>query len=300
MVSSRPLSLPRAAPPLNNNGNDLVRVRNGKATWISILSPSLVNSFRYGYDTDLQSDELNPALNGTLGFLDVTAASVTLGAANFLPRIEPSETRNEFGDDLSWTRGRHIFKFGVDFATTSDYSLFIQNAHGSYSYTTATSFALDFSGNTTGAKNWNTFSQTFGNPVTNTRINDYDFYVEDQWRVTDKLTANLGLRYEYSQIPQPPVCNPAAPLTCSINSPGKNFMPRLGLAYRLNNKTVVRAGYGLYYARMMGATLQDLFASNGMTTSSISLSSTVPAQKLAAVRFSRISLPLLPARVLPL
>jgi outer membrane receptor protein involved in Fe transport len=273
---------------INSNGNDLVRVRNGKATWVSILSPTLVNSFRYGYDTDLQSDELNPALNGTLGFLDVSAASVTLGAVNYLPRVEPSETRNEFGDDLSWTRGRHIFKFGVDFATTSDYSLFIQNAHGSYSYTTATAFALDFSGNTTGAKNWTSFSQTFGNPVTNTRINDYDFYVEDQWRVTDKLTANLGLRYEYSQIPQPPVCNPAAPLTCNINSPGKNFMPRLGLAYRLNNKTVVRAGYGLYYARMMGATLSNLFSANGVVQSSISLSGTVAAQKLVGPVFPNI------------
>ena len=110
---------------VNGNGNDIVRVRNAKVTWMSILSPSLVNNFRYGWDTDLQSDELNPALNGTLGFLDVTAAGVTLGAPNYLPRIEPSEARNEFGDDLSWTRGRHIFKFGVDFATTSDYSLFI-------------------------------------------------------------------------------------------------------------------------------------------------------------------------------
>ncbi|HKQ88954.1 MAG TPA: TonB-dependent receptor [Candidatus Acidoferrales bacterium] len=273
---------------VNNNANDLVRVRNGKATWMSILSPSVINNFRYGWNTDLQSDELNPALNGSLGFLDVSAAGVTLGAPNYLPRIEPSETRNEFGDDLSWTRGRHIFKFGVDFATTSDYSFFIQNTHGSYSYSNLTNFALDFSGNTTGAKNWTTFSQTFGNPVTNTRINDYDFYVEDQWRATDRLTANIGLRYEYSQIPQPPACNSAAPVTCSINSPAKNFMPRIGLAYRLNDKTVVRAGYGLFYARMMGATLQDLFTQNGVTTTAISLASSNGSQKTAGPVFPNI------------
>lgn len=273
---------------VNNNANDLVRVRNGKATWMSILNPSVVNNFRYGWDTDLQSDELNPALNGSLGFLDVSAAGVTLGAPNYLPRIEPSETRNEFADDVSWTRGRHIFKFGVDFATTSDYSYFIQNTHGSYSYSNLTNFALDFSGNTTGAKNWTTFSQTFGNPVTNTRINDYDFYAEDQWRVTDKLTANVGLRYEYSQIPQPPACNSAVPLTCSINSPAKNFMPRIGLAYRLNDKTVVRGGYGLFYARMMGATLQDLFTGNGVTTTAISLASSNGSQKAAGPVFPNI------------
>ena len=60
------------------------------------------------------------------GLLDVSAAGVTLGAINYLPRVEPNETRNEFGDDISWTKGRHIFKFGVDIATTNDYSYFIQ------------------------------------------------------------------------------------------------------------------------------------------------------------------------------
>ncbi len=94
------------------------------------------------------------------------------------------------------TRGRHIFKFGVDFATTNDYSYFIQNLNGSYTYSNLTAFALDFSGNTTGAKNWNSYSQAFGNPAVSTRINDYDFYGEDQWRLTDKLTMNIGIRYE--------------------------------------------------------------------------------------------------------
>ena len=68
-----------------------------------------------------------------LGLLDVCVGSsgsctsgVLLGAVNYVPRIEPNETRNEFGDDLSWTRGRHIFKFGADFATTNDFSIYLQ------------------------------------------------------------------------------------------------------------------------------------------------------------------------------
>jgi carboxypeptidase family protein/TonB-dependent receptor-like protein len=273
---------------VNSNGNDFARVRNGKATWTSIISPNIVNTFRYGLNTDLQGDSLNPALNGSLGFLDVSAAGVTLGAVSYLPRIEPNETRNEFGDDLSWTLGSHILKFGTDIATTNDYSYFIQNVHGSYSYTNLTNFALDYSGNAAGARNWSSFSQAFGNPALNTRINDYDFYVQDQWRATSKLTANLGLRYEYSHLPQPSVCNPAAPLTCHVNVPAKNFMPRIGLAYKLNDKTVVRAGYGIFYARVMGATLQDLFTGNGVTTTAISLSINNPAQKAAGPVFPNI------------
>ena len=65
-------------------------------------------------------------------------------------------------------------------------------------------------------------------------------------------------------------------------------MPRIGLAYRLGDKTVVRAGYGLFHARVMGATLQDLFTGNGVTTESISLSSANPAQKACGPVFPAI------------
>ncbi|MGA8366058.1 MAG: TonB-dependent receptor, partial [Candidatus Acidiferrales bacterium] len=222
----------------------------------------------------------------------LSVSSVTLGAASYLPRVEPNETRNELADDIAWTRGRHVFKFGVDFETTNDFSHFIQNANGSYNYSGAvagaTNFAKDFTGNTTGAKDWTTFSQAFGNPNVTTRINYYGFYAEDQWRATDKLTVTIGARYEYSQIPQPPVCNPAVPLTCRINSPNTNIMPRVGLAYRLDDKTVLRAGYGMFYARVMGATLQDLFTANGVTTQTISLSSSIPAQKTCGPVFPAV------------
>ena len=75
-------------------------------------------------------------------------------------------------------------------------------------------------------------------------------------------------------------------LTCHINSPNTNIMPRIGLAYRLDDKTVIRAGYGMFYARVMGATLQDLFTANGVTTRDDSLSSSIPTQ-LTCGPFSR-------------
>ena len=113
--------------------------------------------------------------------------------------------------------------------------------------------------------------------------------MEDQWRATNRLTANLGLRYEYEHLPTPPICNPAFPETCHVNSPDTNFMPRIGLAFRVNDKTVLRAGYGIYYARMAAATLQDLFTTgNGLNVASISLSSST-ARRKRPVRFSRTS-----------
>ena len=70
-------------------------------------------------------------------------------------------------------------------------------------------------------------------------------------------------------------------------------MPRIGLVYRLDDKTVLRAGYGMFYARVAGATLQDLFTVNATTTSSVSLAATQAAQKAAGPVFPAI-LPAIP------
>jgi hypothetical protein len=273
---------------INSNGNDTAFVRNGKISLISVPKSNFVNEFRYGLSTDRLADTLNPALNGALGLLDVSPDGVTLGAANYLPRIEPMEVRNELADNATWVKGKHILKFGADISTVNDYSYFIQNVNGAYTYQTPTKFAEDFSGNTTGGKEWSKYVQAFGNPAVNTRINQYGFYVEDQWKVTPKLTANIGLRYEYSQLPQPKTCNQIYTQTCHINSPGDNWAPRIGLAYRLDNKTVLRAGYGIFYARVMGATLQDLFTGNGVTTVSDTLTGTNAAQLAAGPVFPNI------------
>ncbi len=63
----------------------------------------------------------------------------------------------------------------------------------------------------------------------------------------------MALRYEYSILPQPTITNPNYPQTGKIPSSKDNFAPRLGLAYSLNDKTVLRAGYGLFYARYISA-----------------------------------------------
>ena len=82
-------------------------------------------------------------------------------------------------------------------------------------------------------KHWQTYAQSFGNPVVEGTINDYGFYAQDQWKATDRLTVNLGLRYERPTLPQPTQCNQDYPQTCHVQTGTKNFEPRIGLAYRL-------------------------------------------------------------------
>ena len=272
---------------ITGNGDDAVTVRNGRAVWTTIVASNFVNELRFGMASDRQADTFDSAeLGGGLGYLQVSANGTQLGPANYLPRVEPSELRFQVQDNATWTKGAHTIKFGVDIATTEDYVFYISNLFGSYSYQTVNAFALDYSGNTTGTKYWNSYSQTFGKAAVDYRMNDYGFYLQDQWRVTPKLTVNYGARYEYAGLPQPGVCNQDYPLTCHIPSSHTNLAPRIGAAYQLNDKTVLQAGYGMFYARFQGGTLDDLFTTgNGKYQTSVSLAATQAAQLAAGPVF---------------
>ena len=78
-----------------------------------------------------------------------------------------------------------------------------------------------------------------------------------------KLNLNYGIRYEHTYIPQPWKTNPAYPQTGVIPSPTKNFAPRIGLSYMIDGKTVLRAGYGIFWARFHGNGLDTLLLGNG-------------------------------------
>jgi len=274
---------------INANGDDYGRVRNGKLTWTGIPKSNIVNEFRFGWSTDLEGDNINPELQGpALGSLVVTTAGQSIGSYNILPRVQPREQRFQFADTLSWVKGSHIVKAGADISTAKDYSYFIQNVNGSYTYQTVTNFALDYSGNTTGGKNWQSYAQTFGDPTVDQSITAYSFFLQDEWRPFRNFTATLGARYEYEQLPQPTNCNQDYTATCHIYSKPTNLMPRIGLAYSLNSKTVIRAGYGMFYARVAGATISNLFTGNGVLTTAVSLAKTQAAQLLAGPVFPNI------------
>jgi outer membrane receptor protein involved in Fe transport len=251
---------------INDNGDDSVAVRNGKATWTFVPNGRIVNTFRYGLDTDRQADTFD-SLNiaPALGYLSASVAGVQIGnALTYLPRVEPMETRNEFADDISWAKGKHMIKAGFSFEHVQDDISYISGRFGSYTFPTVTSFAQDYTGNT-GTRDYSAFSQTFGNPIVNYAIKDIGMYLMDQWKVTDRLTVTYGARYEYTYMPPPPQANPLFPLTGhSLPSGTRDISPRLGVAYRLNDKTVIRGGLGTFFARQVTGILDDVYTGNGL------------------------------------
>ena len=279
---------------ITGNGDDSVRVRNGKLGWTWVPTSTFVNNFRFGVDTDRQADSFDQAeLGGGLGYLDVSVDGVQLGPATYLPRVEPSETRYEFSDDATLVKSNHTIKSGFNFFTTEDYNYYISNAFGSYTYTSPTTFAEDYS-NAAGtigaatAKHWTGYSQTFGNPIADYRINELAWYVNDQWKANSKLTVNLGVRWDKSLSMNFPVTNPAWPQTGYIHTPSHNFSPRVGMAYRIDDKTVFRGGFGLFYARLLGGLIDNLWTTNGIYQIADSLSGSNSTQLAAGPVFPNV------------
>lgn len=270
---------------IGSNGDSTVRNAYGRAQMTTIIGSSMVNEARFGWFKDKLYDPASPDfLSPGLGLADLTVASTTnLGIAPNYPRLSPSEQRFSFADNLSWTKGAHTMKFGVEIAHTEDYQDQLITRYGAYNYATLGAFAADFSGNTTGAKNWTTYSQRFGNSVVDTNLTTFGVYAQDQFRVNSRLLFNYGVRWDYAKIPQPTVTNPDYPATGYINSTKDNFAPRVGMSYSIgkDRKTLFRAGYGIFFARYQSGLINTLFINNNLYQKSITYNVNTPAQLAA-------------------
>ncbi len=155
-------------------------------------------------------------------------------------------------DHISYLRGKHAFKFGVEILANRSIENETSNAKGPVRFNSLTDF---FEGNLHLA---NLF---LGDPVRTLTSQGYAGFVQDDWRVTPRLTLNLGLRYELNTVVKDKNNQLA---NFDLNSPTglvqgtpyngdhKDFAPRLGVAWDVlgNGKTVVRAAAGILYEQM--------------------------------------------------
>jgi len=280
---------------IGNNANTTVFDRTLKSGLTTVIGGAAVNEFRFGMFKDRQYDPNSPSLEpptGPTSFSITTGSLSNIGYATSYPRLHPSELRFQFSDTYAWTIGRHALKFGIDYAHTEDYDIQRANQFGTYTYSNINAFALDFT-NPVNGKNWNSYSQTFGNPLYDGNFNEVSFFGQDEIHVTPKLTISPGLRFEYNRLPQPAPGQALGSLNIPADWPEVNHLyykpwsvaPRIGFAYAINNKTVVRGGYGLFYNRYISQIVDGLAKGNGAYQPSYSLSSTVASQFAAGPLF---------------
>ncbi|MCU0227679.1 MAG: TonB-dependent receptor [Bryobacterales bacterium] len=258
---------------IGNNGASTVRTRFGRAAWTSIATPTVVNELRFGYFKDRLHDYPVSEFVPATGLITLSVQGVgNLGQPNFLPRVFPTEDRYQIANVLSWTADKHLLKFGFDWSHVRDVQDQVFNGNGTYVYPNFTAFAQDFSQNPAGLKRWQSFAQGFGPPLVDTSIRDYVFFVQDQYRATRSLTLNLGLRYDYAQFDQPTNSNPDYPQTARIPQANRNFAPRFGFSFAPGDaKTVIRGGYGLFWARVPGGIVNWLHRDNSNFQYSLNL-----------------------------
>ncbi len=248
---------------LGANGTYSNDSRFAKAGYTTNWSGNVLNEARVGWYHDRFSDYANPALLPSTGAVGINIAGTQFGGNPNLPMAN-SETRWEFADNWTFSAGNHTLKLGGDFDKTEDWNRQIVNSAGNYIYPTLTAFAQDFSNNTTLHKGYTVMNQTFGQPVVDLRIKRLAAYAQDTWVPFRKLTLVGGVRWEKTFIPQPPYYNAPYYQTGVVGSPNINFTPRLGLAYQLDSRTVVRMGLAGFYQPYPGQLLDAFYTGNAI------------------------------------
>jgi outer membrane receptor protein involved in Fe transport len=219
-----------------------------------------------------------------------------------LPQVQRDNLWN-LSDSVSWTRGAHTIKTGFDWI---HFQLNYQQnelARGSYTYTGAftsadgtpgptgdalADFLLGFPQDT---------SRNEGNTQAYLRQNSFGGFVQDDWRVSPRLTLNFGLRYEYVtpytetrgnllNLVYAAGSNPPPPqlerVSQAVSPDTRNFAPRVGLAWRLpqlpfsKGEAVFRAGYGIYYSPEIAVEIYDLLLNGILVQNNITDGSQTP------------------------
>jgi hypothetical protein len=279
-VSHFGLSIPgilKLPPPAfgANAFDETIAGWNDNIGWNHVFSNSLVAITRLSWSYN-QFSRVNPAIAGTAnlnqkygilggdnsipgGFSSFAITGyqqIGVGANN--PTLRDSQNR-QIVSDLNWSHGAHDIKFGANVLwlqnniVNSNFDIGLWTFNGQFSGDGAADFLLG----------WSSQWQGSVQETVNLRGSLPAAYVQDDWKLTRKLTVNMGVRYEVS-LPYYDKKNryanfnvPSATLILASNSGGyagkslanvdKNgWEPRLGLAYQLNSKTVLRSGVGIF------------------------------------------------------
>ncbi len=203
---------------------------------------SSVNELRAGYMRFGQFDDFvdplaigDPTVHGEIGFMIVPGLSPG-GTISFMG-AQVAVNVYSLSDDFSIVRGSHSLKLGSSLRQARSDGGRLNNAFaGSIFFPSIGAFL---------AAQPLSYTRLVGNPLIGLRRWEWDAYVQDDWRIRPDLTLNLGLRYELYT--SPTEMHGRIPEEARFPTDRNNFAPRVGLAWTPIGKTVVRAGYGLFY-----------------------------------------------------
>jgi hypothetical protein len=169
------------------------------------------------------------------------------------------DNRYHLVDNFSVVTGAHTAKAGIDFLRISGHALYNQQFNGAYAFSSLANWE---------ARTPTSYVQFTGDGEVNLAINQLAFYVQDDWRVSPRLTLSPGLRYDAQWNPdyaEPSEPGNRFPLATSIPDDTRMIAPRLGLAWDVmgDARTIVRGGGGLFYAPTYMSIFAQSYLFNG-------------------------------------
>jgi hypothetical protein len=251
-----------------------------------VLTPQLVNESRVAFNrvaasVTQEASVLNSAVglptisprerDRGLSFITITGFS-PLGDEGNNPQDSVTNVY-QFLNNSSYVHGNHLFKFGVDVRFSQQNAFRDVESRGRLQF----SPFFQLTGNALG-------DLLLGFPLLTSvahvdnpqriRTHSYNFFVNDSYRVTPQLTINAGLRYEYNSPPvdaddRANIYDVATRSLVQVGTNGvprsgfepdrNNFAPRVGFAWSVGEKTVLRGGYGVYYDQSPLAPAEALY-----------------------------------------
>jgi hypothetical protein len=219
-------------------------------SWNSVLANTMVNTLRLGW-TQEDVSFANPCFNGngrnqagcppTLSFSSFIDQQSAVAQARVNDAIQVENTLSWF---IPGKGGDHDLKFGVQYQYSQSRNDTQDNLNGTFNFGLSNA---PFDPN-----NPSTYPERFqirvpgrGGSLNKSRY--FAAFVQDKWRWNDRFTLSLGLRYDVEVLPITEVDNPLFEDPGDYPVDKNNFQPRVGVAYDIDGKSVLRGGYGRFY-----------------------------------------------------
>ncbi|MGA7241206.1 MAG: TonB-dependent receptor [Bryobacteraceae bacterium] len=209
------------------------------AQLLSTFTPTVLNELRFGWPYRNEQHVGDP-LTGTGPQINIS------GVANFGGSIAVGDRFQEkvpnLNDNLTKIQGKHTIKVGFGWQQNLDVQA--ADIYTQYIFPTIAAYLAAESG--ANPLSYTTFNASVGQPGAWYHSDFWDFFAQDSWQIAPKLLIIGGVRYDKFQGP-PGDPNFKIPFSQSFHSPSGDFAPRLGIAWSIDSKTVLRVNSGIFY-----------------------------------------------------
>ncbi|MGA2145377.1 MAG: TonB-dependent receptor [Bryobacteraceae bacterium] len=215
------------------------RAHIGGFQLLTTFSPTALNELRAS-EPYRNEHHVDDPLTGPGPAITITGIATFNGTTSAESRF--AEKIPSVNDNFTKISGTHTIKAGFGFQQNNDNQL--SAVYSQYTFSSIANYLAAESG--ANPYSYSSFSTILGVPGDSYKSNFYDLFVQDSWQARPGLLVIYGVRWDRFQGP-PGEANAPFAYTDSFHTPGKDFAPRLGIAWSLNPKTVVRASSGMFY-----------------------------------------------------